>query len=173
MQNIEIYKDISGFEGIYQVSDLGNVKSLRRQRADGIGVIKEKILRAGKNGDGYYHVVLFGKLGKKSYPVHRLVANEFIPKGNPNMNIINHIDHNIENNNVNNLEWTNHRGNAVHGYAHKSKGKKMTGAYYNPKGNRKWFSNIMINKKIKHLGSFNTEIEAHNAYISASFNLKE
>lgn len=95
----EIWKDIEGFEGRYQISNLGNVKSLRY---GGRGEPKNLVPKV--NNKGYEWVELFAN-GKKSYrQIHRLVAAAFIPNPN-NEPVINHKDENIRNNCVDNLEW--------------------------------------------------------------------
>lgn len=105
----EEYKDVIGYEGKYQVSNLGNVKSLNYNRTG-----KERILKAGKSGRGYLYVILF-KGGKgKPYTVHRLVAEAFIPnpQGLPE---VNHISEDKEDNRVSNLEWCSHIDNCSYG----------------------------------------------------------
>lgn len=109
---IEKWKDIDGFEGIYQVSNFGNVKSLKRKkiRTDGrIVTIGECILkyRVAKNG---YALVC---LNKKNYLVHRLVAKSFLVL-NKEKKDVNHIDSNRINNNINNLEWVTKSENIQH-----------------------------------------------------------
>jgi len=110
----EIWKDIKNYEGLYQVSNLGRVKSLERTKIDKMGRqfhVKEKILNP-LIIKGYYAVWLYNeKLGKKRYTVHRLVAEAFIP--NPyNLPQVGHKDENNFktgdgcNNCVDNLEWT-------------------------------------------------------------------
>lgn len=95
---IEVWKDIEGYDGLYQVSNLGRVKSLSNDKDK-----KEKILKAGKI-KGYLQVILYKNSKMKHYYVHRLVAQTFIP--NPdNLQCINHEDENKENNCVENLEW--------------------------------------------------------------------
>ena len=112
----EIWKDIEGWEGKYQVSNMGNVKSLERTVWNGRGYFKtsERILKPGKDRDGYL-IVQLSKEGKvKACKVHRLVSQAFIP--NPdNLPQVNHIDENKENNHVDNLEWVTCRENANHG----------------------------------------------------------
>jgi hypothetical protein len=104
----EIWSDISGFEGKYQVSNLGRVKSLSRKR-----VSKDRFLTL-QVDDGYYKVGLYNfcKQRKRVF-VHRLVALAFIP--NPlNYSVVNHKDCNKQNNNVDNLEWVTTQENTKH-----------------------------------------------------------
>ena len=96
----EIWKDIDGYEGLYQVSNLGNVKSFPRN-----GTIKqERILKQTKDGNGYLTIGLHKNNKSKKVCVHWLVANAFIENKN-NFHVINHIDGNKENNRVDNLEF--------------------------------------------------------------------
>lgn len=113
----EVWKDIPGYEGLYQVSDLGRVRSLERWRynpkcKDGKQYVPEKILKAAERTG--YLVVAINKNGKrKSYSVHRLVAQAFIP--NPeNKRTVNHKDGNKKNNRVSNLEWNTDSENVNH-----------------------------------------------------------
>jgi len=110
----EIYKDIKGFEGYYQISNLGNVKSLGAYNNR-----KEKILspEKAKSRNMYYERVNLYKKGKtKRYLVHRLVALHFL--NNPdNRPQVNHIDNNPMNNNVTNLEWCTGKENMQHSRA--------------------------------------------------------
>lgn len=106
MNKTEIWKDIAGFEGYYQVSNLGRVRSLDRyvNSKHGKRLSKGKIIKLSLNGDGYYFLTL--SKGHIATParVNRLVAEAFIenPEGLP---VINHIDRNKQNNQVENLEW--------------------------------------------------------------------
>ena len=104
---MEIWKDIVGYEGLYQVSNLGNVKSCKRIVFYGNNkkqTIHEKILKPDINKLGYKRVTLC-KYGKtKRMSIHRLVATAFVE--NPdNKPVVNHIDCNPSNNCVENLEW--------------------------------------------------------------------
>lgn len=102
----EIWKDILGYEGLYQVSNFGRVKSLK------FG--KERILKPGINKYGYLHVVLSKNNKQKNFYVHRLVAEAFI--SNPhNYPCVNHKDENPLNNNVENLEWCTASYNSNYG----------------------------------------------------------
>ena len=105
----EIWKDVVGYEGLYQVSNLGRIKSLPKLCINGNGgkyYTKEKILKPqyGSNGRTYTHVCL-RKDGKTHIKeIHRIVAIAFIP--NPlNLPQVNHRDENPSNNTVSNLEW--------------------------------------------------------------------
>lgn len=104
----EIWRDIKDYEGHYQVSNLGNVRSIKSN--------KIKILKPFKNTAraGYLEVYLRLPGSKKTFKVHRLVAQAFIPNPN-NLSDINHIDEDKENNSVSNLEWCDHKYNMNYG----------------------------------------------------------
>ena len=105
---MEEWRDIEGYEGLYQISSLGRVKSFPRPTTPG------GILKTIKRKDGYCSIKL-SKNGKvKKVLVHRLVAKAFIPNTN-NLPIINHKDENPLNNNVDNLEWCDNKYNGNYG----------------------------------------------------------
>ena len=108
---MEIWKDIHGYEGKYQVSNKGQVKSIAKNK---VLILKQSFKN--KRGYNYPTVNLYDKYGKgKSYRVHRLVAETFIP--NPyNLPCVNHIDGDKTNNNVSNLEWCSYSENTKHAY---------------------------------------------------------
>lgn len=97
-QKIEIWRDIPGYEGSYQVSNRGRVKSLLRNR---IRILKP---RKRSRGMKYLNVALFTNGKRKEESIHRLVALAFLPNPN-NYPVINHKDENPGNNHVDNLEW--------------------------------------------------------------------
>ena len=97
----EIWKDIKGYEGLYKVSNLGRVKSVHFNHSK---KVTEKILKPIKDRDGYVDAFLYKNGKVKHFKMHRLVAEAFIPNPN-NLPQINHIDENVNNNRVDNLEW--------------------------------------------------------------------
>ncbi len=116
---MEIWKDIINFEGFYQVSNYGRVKSLERKiphwKSERLQVIKEKILKPSKDGKGYPLVVFQIENEMKAIKIHRLVATAFVP--NPeNKPQVNHIDGIKTNNHFSNLEWCNNSENVLHAY---------------------------------------------------------
>lgn len=105
----EIWKPVVGFEGLYEVSNLGNVKSIERNGTVKGGKYMSKIL----DNYGYYMCKLRNKKIVKIPKIHRLVAQAFIP--NPeNKPQVNHKDGNKLNNCVDNLEWVTPRENILH-----------------------------------------------------------
>ena len=115
---MENWKDIKGYEGFYQISDYGNVRSLERDVYCQDGTfhhhVEEKILVSCVNGRGYANVNLYKNGKRKNILIHRLVALAFIP--NPeNKPMINHKDENPLNNCVDNLEWCTASYNNIYG----------------------------------------------------------
>ena len=113
MTENEIWKDIVGYEGLYKVSNKGNVYSVAR--IDSIGrKIGGRTLKPTYHRDGYLQVNLCKNGKMKTRFRHRLVAEAFIPNQNDYLEI-NHKDENKTNNNVSNLEWCTSKYNANHG----------------------------------------------------------
>lgn len=106
---MEIFKDIEGYEGLYQISNLGNVKSLNYGRTG-----KEKILKPVKNKYGYLCVGLHKQEKLKTFNIHRLVAKVFIENPN-NLPQVNHKDEDKTNNAVENLEFCTREYNLAYG----------------------------------------------------------
>lgn len=115
----EIWKPIEGFEGHYEVSNTGKIKSLERQRitkGGGVTIVHERLLKQKISKFGYCEVSLLKNAKHKTFKVHRLVAFAFIP--NPeNKPEINHKDGNKLNNSASNLEWNTPLENKRHAYA--------------------------------------------------------
>ena len=117
----EIWRDVKGYEGLYQISNVGRVKSLcGKKRTDNIMHIYD-------NSKGYKYITLRKNGCYKNHYVHRLVAEAFIP--NPdNKKEINHLDFDKANNKISNLEWIDRRGNQLHYFD--GKFKNITGERY-------------------------------------------
>ena len=112
----EIWKDIENFEGYYQVSNLGNVRSLDRiiEKKNHKQKVRGKIMKQAIKSNGYKFIGLRKPRNKKIFKhVHRLVASAFI-ENLENKKTVNHIDCNKLNNNVNNLEWCTQKENIAH-----------------------------------------------------------
>ena len=118
MTDQEIWKDIKGYEGLYQVSDMGNVRSLDRLVDRGgkplCAIWKGRVLKKKKASDNYYSVVLSKNNVQLCVRIHRLVAETFIPNPN-NLPEVNHRNENKLDNRVENLEWCDRLYNVRYG----------------------------------------------------------
>ena len=102
---MEVWKDIAGYEGLYRVSNLGNVESL----------VTGKVLKKLPHSTGYHAVVLYKNRKPKRCILHRLVAEAFIP--NPeNKPTVNHKNGDKHDNCITNLEWATHKENQQHAF---------------------------------------------------------
>ena len=159
---MEIWKDIQGYDGLYQVSNYGRIRSLKYN--------KERILKQGLNGKKYHFVNLSKNGIQKNARIHSLVAILFLDhKPNGMVTVIDHIDNNKSNNRVDNLQLISNRENC-----NKNRGlgkSKYVGVSWD-KDCEKWRSQIYINKKQNHLGLFKTELEAHTVYQAKLKSLK-
>jgi hypothetical protein len=108
-----MWKDIEGYEGLYQISDKGEVKSLPKEHRYGLKT--EKILKPKIDKDGYYGVSLCKNGKSKSKKIHRLVAQMFINNPN-NKPTVNHINAIVNDNTLSNLEWATHSEQNYHLY---------------------------------------------------------
>lgn len=148
---LEEWKDVPGYEGLYKVSSLGRVFSLRTER----------MLKPFKHNKGYLHVSLHKDKNGRIHRVHRLVVDAFIGL-DPNVPV-NHIDKNVQNNALSNLEASNVRENTTHGHD-----RKFTGTKIDRKcKSRPWRAVIEIDNKGICLGFYKTQEEAHEAYKTA------
>lgn len=164
---IEIWKDIPGYEELYQVSNFGNVKSLERKSFMLINncerIYKEKIRKQIKNNSGYYTVILNKKNYIKGFSVHQLVAMAFLNHKPCGMIlVVDHIDSNKSNNRLDNLQILTTRENLFKYFKSVKSKSEYLGVTLDKKTNR-WRARISINGIRKHLGMFKTEIEAHNS----------
>lgn len=163
MEN-EIWKDVIGYEGLYLISNIGNVRSLDLiyQRGNTNNYHKKgKILT--KNFDGnYYSVCLYKEKKGKTIRIHQLVAIHFVDNTNNEKNV-NHKDGDKLNNHFSNLEWCNHRENINHSFKIKNE-NKICGVFLDKKS-KKFRSQITIKGKQLHLGTFESDVEAKEARI--------
>lgn len=179
----EVWKDIQGYEGLYQVSNQGRVRSLdrtvkRRNQPDLPVAGKVLSPRIGKNG--YSYVILSKEAKGKTANIHRLVAEAFLDKPE-GCNVVNHIDGNKENNACNNLEWCDSSKNNKHAFdtglinkdniaksvmnpnkQNKSNTSGRKGVYFN-KQCKKWMAYIRIKGKQTYLGVFDNKEDAIQA----------
>ena len=144
---MEEWKDIKGYEGYYQISNFGRVKSLPRDVGSD-RCKKESIMKTSLDKDGYENLVLRKNGKQRHFRVNRLVAEAFLENPN-NYPQVNHKDEDKTNNNVNNLEWCSAKYNVNYGSRTEKASKKVicvtTGKifksiaeaskYYNLKGN--------------------------------------
>lgn len=138
-----MWKDINGYEGLYQISDSGDVKSIYHQGQDG-RIVQERLLKPCPVGKGYLSVCLRKNGKTKREYIHRLVGENFVD--NPDkFPVINHIDGDKHNNQFSNLEWVTYSDNNQHAY---NTGLKAKGEnFYNAKLNRRCVDEIRRNGK--------------------------
>lgn len=149
---IEIWKDVDGYKDIYQVSNLGRVKSLKFNR--------ETFLKPRKCKDGYLQVNFM----KKMFLIHRLVLKTF--SYNSTLEV-DHIDSNKQNNCLDNLRYCSRRENTS--FYFNSKKSKTSSKYLGvswSKERKKWIAKIKVNNKTEYIGGFILEEEASKAYIN-------
>jgi hypothetical protein len=173
MENqVEIWKDVKGYESFYQVSSLGKVKSLNRTiLKNGIHHfrLKEKIIKPSITR-GYYTVGLHKKGTVKNRSIHQLVAESFLGHNRCGSKlVVNHINLNKLDNRVSNLEIVSARYNSTHRLNLHKKTSKYIGVS-KIKNSNKWKALIVINKKQISLGYFNDENEASTYYKNALVN---
>ena len=149
---MENWKCIKGFEGIYQISNLGRVRRWRKKQKFWF------VLKPLNHSAGYKRVKLRNKGNDRDAYIHILVIEAFKP--NETGEVVNHIDGNRENNALENLEYVSQRENISHGKIV----KKFTGTR---KRGSKYSSRIFIDGKRVFLGSFNCQTSAHFAYLKA------
>lgn len=149
----EIWKDIIEYEGLYQISNLGRVKSICYK-------YKHRILKQNSNGSNYLQVCLFKNNTRKTKKVHKLVAIAFL-NHEPNWYkiVVDHIDKNPHNNRLSNLRLITQRLNTSS--PNITKTSNYIGVHV--KGKR-FCATIYDDKKTKHLGYYDSEIEASEAY---------
>jgi len=161
----EIFKDVVDYEGIYQISNFGNVKSLKRNvkhNRGGYRVVKEKILKPSKDGHGYLIVTICKNGVKKTKKIHIMVCESFFNHKTCGFDlVIDHVDSNKENNNLDNLQIISQRENSSKERTFKS--GLPVGVTLDKRSNI-YISRITINKKRLYLGCYKSIEEASNIY---------
>ncbi len=153
----EIWRDVKGYEGDYQVSDLGRVKSLK------FG--KEKIMKQFLSTYGYKRINFCKNNIQKTKEVHQLVAIAFLNhKPNGSKIVVDHINNDRLNNRLSNIQLVSQRKNTSKDKTGGS--SKFVGVSWK-KAIKKWQANIQIKGKCKHLGYFYCELEAAKTYQDA------
>jgi len=168
LEEKEIWKDIPGYEGLYQVSNFGRVRSLDRYIV--ISDKKKRFYKSkminGSIADNGYKRVTLSKNGKRFYQnIHKLVAEAFLGHKPSFYNeVVNHIDSNKENNFVYNLEVVSPRRNNIHARENEDKRRssKFTGVFFDVKAYR---AAIRFDNKTYYLGSFKNEVDAAQMYL--------
>ena len=156
----EEWRDISNYEGLYQVSNYGRITSLEYQ-----GKIRKTplLMSPNSNGTGYLKLTLTKNKKKVTRYVHRLVANAFAlnPENHP---CVDHINGNRGYNYAINLRFCSHRQNvSFDNVKHKNKTSKFVGVSFEEES-QKWRSEIRVNGKLIRMGRFSNELDASIAY---------
>ncbi len=171
MENVEeVWKDIEGYDGYYQISNLVRVRSWNGDKKELKNRLETPIILAHLNqGQGYLAVILAKNKVARQHKIHRLVATYFIPNPN-NYEFVNHINFDRKDNRIENLEWVSRRENITHGILNKKTASKYPGVTrYNDKRAPKskfWRARIVVDKKEIFLGLHKEEIDAYNAVLA-------
>lgn len=151
----EIWKDIKGYEGIYQVSNYGNVKSLKFN--------KERILKHYKDKN-YFLVRLYKDKKVMTIPIHHLVWDHFGDgKRDGYILVVDHINNDPLDNRIENLQVISNRENTSKDRDKTKTSSKYIGVTWD-KRDKKWYSRIQIGGKRIHIGSYDNELDAAKAY---------
>lgn len=151
LKHIEVFVNVVGYEGLYKVSNLGNV----------INVKSGRVLKGGVDSSGYKTVKLCNNKKRKTKHIHRLVAEAFLP--NPlNKRCTDHINQCRTNNNLLNLRFCTHSENNMNKTKRKDNTSDVVGLSFHNKRN-KWRAYITVNGKTKHLGYFKEKAKAIEA----------
>lgn len=163
---MEIWKDIPNYEGLYQVSNLGRVRSL--DRLDSLGrKIKGKVM-SNRMGGNYFKVSLCKDSKIKDEYVHVLVAKSFLNHNKQRGIVVDHINNDSFDNRLENLQIITQRENINKDCKSSSKYDGVYSGYKN-----KWYSHLRVNGKDFHLGTFETESRANIAYQFAVMQLNK
>ena len=163
----EIWKDVKGYEGLYQVSSYGRIYSVPRTslNVNGKRVVNNGgYLKPSVNSRGYYNVSLCIDRKVKTHSVHSIVACAFLDSEYLSKRlVVDHIDDDKSNNNLSNLSVVTPRFNTRKTQGNYS--SKYKGVSFN-KNKKRYISEIQVDGRTIYLGSFVSEYEAGNAYIN-------
>jgi hypothetical protein len=163
----ELFKDIPNFKDLYQISNLGNVKSLSRLRkhyAGGFARTKEKILSNCIDNNGYYLVNLTSNNKSKTHQIHKLMAITFlnhIPCGHKL--VVDHINNKPLDNRIENLQLISHRENLTKDGFRRNLTSDYAGVCW-VKRDSKWRASLRINESFINIGSYKDEKVASEIY---------
>lgn len=162
---METWKDIIGFEGLYQVSDTGKVKSMKRKSMNagsynGFVSVQERELKQTINRLGYHVLTLFKDGCRHFRIVHRLVAEAFL-ENKKKYKEVNHKDLDKSNNHVSNLEWCDRSYNINHSYTKRYKSSIYKGVSYSEE-RKSWVAYLELFDRRLMLGRHKTELDAKN-----------
>jgi len=158
----EQWKSVVGYEGLYEVSNIGRVKSLHKCHGNGFKILCQLL-----NKQGYYCIGLSDASRglRKTQKVHIMVAQAFIGE-RPLHQDIDHLNGDTKDNHWGNLEYVTHRQNIIRGKSSalkKSRHSNLLGAYW-MKGSKRWRASIGVSGKTKHLGVYDSEEQASEVY---------
>ena len=156
----EIWLPVKDYQGYYEVSNLGRVKSLKFN--------KEVILKVSIDSGGYAYNGLRKESKSKNFLIHRLVAFAFLDKKDY-QHQVNHINGDKKDNRLVNLEWVSNIENYCHRSLLKQYTSKYTGVSYKATS-KKWTSQICVNRKVIYLGIFDSEENAYAARVNYELN---
>ena len=161
---MEEFRDIIGYEGLYMVSNLGNVKSLSKKVCNhrGCYITKDIILKTAYNKKMYLQVKLYKNGESKTRSVHQLVAESFLNHVRCGMVlVVDHVNSIRDDNRVENLRVVTNRENSYRAQGNYTSKYKGVSWFVR---DSKWKAMIYFNGKRKHLGYFTCELAAHLAY---------
>lgn len=168
------WRNIKGYEGLYQVSDCGEIKSLDRKskrKDSGFNIYKGKVLKQDKNNRGYNLITLNKNGVSKKILVHRIVAINFI-ENNENKKFVNHIDGDKRNNKVENLEWATFEENIKHAWETEIYKPIKSDSVHTAKLNSEKVKNIRKNTENKSVKELAEEYGVTSTTVSNVLNFK-
>jgi len=170
----EEWRCVAEYEGLYEVSNLGRIRSLDHTTVDTKNIersFKGRVLSLSTDSHGYNIKTLYLNGERCAFRLHRLIAQAFI--SNPNdLPYIDHVDGNKENNNINNLEWVTAQENTERYHSKIESSSKYNKVSFSP-SHKKWIAQLLVDGKSIHIGSFDSEDDAHFAQVLSRKELKE